>query len=150
MFWNIILSIESCANEKMDSPPRRTQSYTFPPLIQLVPGSWKEPFMPLSLRIKRLPGLCLYSHEFRKIWCDEKPWLYSSYFTHFRKWYELVSSTWEQCWQFSPLPGLWRSTELTDMSPSNPCVKSSYTNYLLFRTSLQFLLGRVRALWFHF
>lgn len=99
MFWSIILSIESCANEKMGCPPRRTQSYTFPPLTQLVL------VLSLSPRIKRLPGLHLYSHEFGVIWCDEKPCLYSSHFTHFRKWHELVSSTWEQAWQFSPLPG---------------------------------------------
>lgn len=149
MFWNIILLIESCTNEKMGSPPRRTWSYTFPPLTQLVPGSWQEPFMPLSLRVKKLPGLHLYSHEFRRIWCDEKPCLYSSHFTHF-----LYDCTWEQSWQFSPLPGYHLASgevpELTHMSPSSPCIKASYTNYLLFTTSLKFFLGRVHVLWFYF
>lgn len=68
VFQKIILSIESypsVINEKVASSHRRAQT-SLTSLTQLVRRSQKGPCMHLSLGIKRLQGLHLLSHKFRK------------------------------------------------------------------------------------
>lgn len=134
--WELFLAW-SMRRGKMGSLPRRTQRFIFTPLTQPVPRSWNRPICLLSLGIKRLPDLDLFSHDLERLGALQNhpyilPHLKSQEAIKVYLWHMRAVLTAQPIARVSP--GFWRRTELTEMSPSKPHTKTPQTNDLFFGT----------------